>query len=50
MHSPESTLENGAHKILRNFAIQVDHPSSVRRSDLVIIKKKKEYQPNSGAC
>ena len=43
MHKPESVLENETHKILLDFEIQTDHIIPARRSDLVIVKKKKEF-------
>ena len=42
MHNPESVLENERLKILRDFKIQRDHLFSARRSDLVIISKKRK--------
>ena len=41
MHKPESILENETHQILWNFDMKMNHLISVRRSDLVIINKKK---------
>ena len=41
MHNPAPILENGTHKLLWDFDIQSDHLISVRRSDLIIIKKKR---------
>ena len=42
MHKPESTLENGLHKILWDFEMQTDHLFQLRRPDLELINKKKE--------
>ena len=42
MHKQESALENERHKILWDFEIQTDHPISARRSDLVLLTRKKE--------
>ena len=41
MHNPASVLENDTHKLLRDFEIQTDHLNSARRSDLIIINRKK---------
>ncbi len=41
MHNPESVLENEMHKFLWDFEIQTDHLISAKRSDLVIINKRK---------
>ena len=41
MHYPESVLEYETHKLLWDFEIQTDHLISVRRPDLVIIKKER---------
>ena len=41
MHKPESIL-NVTHKILLDFEIQTDHLILARRSDLVIVIKKKK--------
>ena len=41
MHNPAPVLENNTHKILWDFNIQMDHLISARRSDLIIINKKK---------
>ena len=40
MHKLQSVQENEIHKILRDFEIQIDHPTPVRRPDLVLTKKK----------
>ena len=40
MHYSESLLKNEIHKTLWDFDIQKDHLISVRRPDLVIVKKK----------
>ena len=42
MHKPEYFLENEMLKMLLDFQIQIDHPIVARRSDLVLINKKKE--------
>ena len=42
MHKPESVLENGTHKILWDFEIQMDHPIPARRPYLVLIKREKK--------
>ena len=41
MHNPTSLLENEAHKHLWDFDIQTNHLISTRRSDHIIINKKK---------
>ena len=41
MHNPASVPENETHKLLWDFEIQTDHLISARRSDLLIINKKK---------
>ena len=41
MHNPAPVLENYTHKLLWDFDIQTDHLISTRRSDLIMIKKKK---------
>ena len=41
MHKPETVLENNTHKILWDFKIKTDHPIPARRSDRVVINKKK---------
>ena len=42
LHNPISDLENVTHKLLWDFEIQTDHLISVRRPDLIIVKKKKK--------
>ena len=42
MHKPESILENGTHKILWDFKIQIDHLILARRQDVVLINKNKK--------
>ena len=42
MHNPAPVLENDSHKLLWDFNIQTDHLIPVRRSDLIIINKKKK--------
>ena len=43
MHKPEFVLVNETLKILRDFEIQRDHLIPVRRANLVLIRKKKEF-------
>ena len=44
MHNPKSALENETYKIFRDFEIQMDHPISARRRDLMLnYKKEKIY-------
>ena len=51
MHHPTPVLENDTHKPLWDFDIQADHLISARRSDLIIInKKKKENRQNYRLC
>ena len=42
MHNPAPVLEKETHKLLGDFDIHTDHPVSAKRSDLIIINKKKE--------
>ena len=42
MHNPEPVLENDTHKLLWDFEIQTDPQILARRSDLIIINKKKK--------
>ena len=42
MHNPAPVLENDTHKLLWDFKIQTDHLIPARRSDLIIINKKKK--------
>ena len=42
MHNPVFVLENDTHKLLRDFDIHTYHQTSARRSDLIIINKKKK--------
>ena len=42
MHNPAPVLENDSHKLLWDFNIQTDHLIPARRSDLIIINKKKK--------
>ena len=44
MHNPAPVLENDTHKLIWNFDIQTDHLISARRSDLIIIYKKKKRE------
>ena len=41
MHNPASILENDTHKLLLDFDIQTDRLISARRSDEMIINKRK---------
>ena len=41
-HNPAPVLEDDSHKLLWDFNIQTDHLISARRSDLIIINKKKK--------
>ena len=43
-HKPESLLENGTRKIFMDSEIQTDHPILARRSDLVLINKKRIFR------
>ena len=43
MHNPASVLENDTHKLLWDFDIHTDHLISVRRPDLIIINRKREF-------
>ena len=42
MHNPAAVLENNTQKLLWDFDIHTDHLISARRSDLIIINKKRE--------
>ena len=42
MHNPTPVLENDTHKLLWDFNIQTDHLIPARRSDVIIINKKKK--------
>ena len=42
MHNPAPVLENYTHKLLWDLNIQTDHLIPARRSDLIIINKKKK--------
>ena len=42
MHDPESVQEIETHKLLWDFEIQTNHLISARRTDLVIVNKKRE--------
>ena len=44
MQNPASILENEMHTIFCDFMIQTDHQISVRRPDLVIVKKRKKNE------
>ena len=44
LHNPVSVLENDTHKLLRDFDIQTNHLISAKRSDLIIINKKRELE------
>ena len=50
MHNPASLQDNDTHKLLGDFAIQMDHLISTRKSDLIIINKKKENLQNCRLC
>ena len=50
MHNPAPVLENVKHKLLWDLNIQTDHLIPARRSDLIIIKKKKKNLKNSQLC
>ena len=50
MHNPVLVLENNTHKLLWGLDIHKDHLISVRRSDLIIINKKKENLQNRRLC
>ena len=41
MHNPAPVQENNTHKLLWDFVIHMDHLISLRRSELIIINKKK---------
>ena len=41
MHNPVPVLENDSHNLLWDFNIQTDHLIPARRSDLIIINKRK---------
>ena len=41
MHNPAPALENDSHKLLWDFNIQTDHLIPAKRTDLIIINKKK---------
>ena len=43
MHKPESVQEDKTDKILCDFEIQADHLIAVRKPDLVLNNKKKEF-------
>ena len=43
MHNPAPVLENDTHKLLWDFDAQADHLISARRTDLIIINKKREF-------
>ena len=42
IHKPESVRENDIYNILWDSEIQIDHLISTRRSDLVLIRKKRK--------
>ena len=44
MHNPASVLENEIHKLLWDFNIQTDYIILARRTDHIIIKKKKSIR------
>ena len=41
MYNPAPVVENDTHKLLFDFDIKMDHLTSAKRPDLVIINKKK---------
>ena len=43
MHKPESILKNRTYKILWDFEMQTYHLILVRKPDLILINKKKEF-------
>ena len=43
MHKPKSLQKDESHKILRDSEIQTDPLIPIRRPDLMLIKKKKEF-------
>ena len=43
MNNPAPVLENDSHKLLWDFSIHTAHLIPVRRPDLIIINKKKEF-------
>ena len=44
MQHPAPVLENDSHKLLWDFNIQTDHLIPDRRTDLIIINKKRESE------
>ena len=50
MHKLESVHKNTTQKILWDFEIKTNHPVLTRRSDVVLIKKKKRTCKPSGFC
>ena len=48
MHNSESVLENDTLKILKDDEIKIHHLISTRRTDLLIVNKKKKNLTNSG--
>ena len=42
MHNQESVLENETNKLLWDFEIKTDHLMLVRKSDQLLVKKKRE--------
>ena len=49
MHNQESVVENETHTILWDFEIQTDHLMSARRSDQVMVNKKKKEKKKESA-
>ena len=47
MHKPESATQNDMHKILWDFAIQMEYLIPIRKPDLVLINKKKKNLQSS---
>ncbi len=50
MHNLAPVLENDTDKLLWNFNIQTDNLIPVRRTDLIIINKKKDNLQNCRLC
>ena len=42
MHNPAPVVENDSHKLLWDFNIQTDQQIPAKRSDLILINKKRE--------
>ena len=50
MHNPAPFLENDTLKLIRDFNIQTDHLITVRRPDLIIIKKIVDFAVSVDYC